>query len=141
MITQGLAVGFKIDLLQQLSKDQFRIALYLERASLSKNTSVYSPDGEVPEFLGSPNIDAIRTGYTTGGLVLTGFKVSREEDTAVLRWDNPMWPNSTINARGALIYNYTRGRTAVAVWDFKKDFVSTNGAFLAEMPEEGLLRI
>lgn len=140
MIAQGISVAFKLSLLQAFAGDEFRIALYTSRANLTRDTATYTPENEVPEFLGTANIDVIRTGYTTGGQILSGFQISREGDVAVLRWASPQWPNSNIAARAALIYNYTRGFSAVAVWDFGKDYVSTNGMFFAEMPEAGLLR-
>jgi hypothetical protein len=124
MIIQALTNAFKLDLLQRLMSDVFRMALYADRAILDVNTLSYTPDGEV----NGP-------GYAAGGLVLSGMSVVLEGTVALIDWADPVWPNATITARGALIYNFTQANRAVAVIDLGKNYASTNGSFMVMLPE------
>jgi hypothetical protein len=133
MIVTSVAYGFKLDLLQQLAQDQFRIALYTERANLGPETEFYTPEGEV-----------IGPGYSAGGLVLTGFRALLDSFVgpdqvrrvvALVDWEDPVWPYATITARGALIYNFSRGNRTVGAIDLDKNYTSTNGAFSVSLPE------
>ena len=85
------------------------------------------------------------TGYTAGGATLSGFSVTVDGTTAVLDFTDPTWANSTITARGALIYNSTQSNKAVAVLDFGADISSTNDTFTITFPAAaaatGLVRI
>jgi len=133
MIFTAVADVFKLDLLQQLSQDQFRMALYTDRANLGPDTIAYTPTGEV-----------IGPGYTAGGIVMQGFKTLMDaliipdqppRMIAIVDWDDPMWPYATITARGALIYNYSKGNKAVGVIDLGQNYTSTNGSFMVTLPE------
>ncbi len=135
MIRQALCNSYKRDLLADQAKDVFRLALYTFRAALSKDTTVYTETHEV-----------VGEGYVAGGQVLDGFSASLVDDTAFLDWTtDPVWPASTISARGALIYNDTQGQRAVAVLDFGETVVSKNGRFTVPLPdateESALIRI
>lgn len=135
-ITAALCNSYKQESLQGIhaSGDTYKIALYPSSATLSKATTVYSSIGEC----------ANGNGYTTGGATLTGFAVTLSTDTAVLDFSDPTWPNSTITARGALIYNSSKGNKAVCVLDFGADIVSTAGPFVVTFPavaaDTGLIR-
>lgn len=115
--------------------DVYKIALFTSAASLNKATTVYSATDE-----------SSGTGYTPGGQTLAGLTVALDGDVAVLDWTtDPAWPNSSITARGALIYNSTRGNKAVAVLDFGADRTSVNGPFTVQLPAAnqttGLVRL
>jgi hypothetical protein len=108
--------------------DAFKIALYTAAAVNDKTTTAYSATNEV-----------VGTGYTAGGQALVGFTVSISGDTAYLTWStNPSWPNATITAASALIYNSTRSNKAIAVIDFGGAFTSTAGTFTVQLPAAGL---
>jgi len=117
MISQGQCTVFKKNLLsgledfQQPSPFIYKIALYTSNATLDNTTTVYTTTGEVTG-----------PGYTAGGLVLTnptvGFDTSN--NVAYVDFDNAVWANSSLTARGALIYNSTTG-AAVCVLDFGSD--------------------
>lgn len=126
MIAQALCNSYKAEILQGIHQagDSYRIALYTAAASLSKDTTEYTAAGE-----------ASGAGYTAGGLELAGFTVGLDGDTAYLDWTtDPRWPVATVTARGALIYNATRGNKAVAVLDFGGDIASSNAPFLITLP-------
>lgn len=143
MIVPGTAISFYYDLARSffLPTDEYRIALYTRDANLSPMTDAYTTDGEV---IGSP-------GYQAGGQILTGRTVTMDGSVAIIDWADVVWPNSTIVARGALIFNATRNR-AVVILDFgpspagdARGYSSTNGNFLVPFPEpnatSGLVRI
>jgi hypothetical protein len=125
MIVQGVCNLFKLDLLQFMAKDVFRMALYTSDAMLDVGTEYYTTEGEVAN---SP-------GYSAGGIVLRGFFAELVGKVALLSWSNPVWENSQITARAGLIYNHSRNNVAVAVVDLGKDYTSTNGSFTVRLPE------
>ena len=124
MIAQTQCTSFKAELYQgvhNLLTDNIYIALYTSSASLDQNTTVYTSVGEV--------VDAA---YTTGGQRLLGVTVNSSGYTAYVSFNNPSW-SGTITARGALIYNKSKGNKAIAVLDFGADKTSTM-AFTVTLP-------
>lgn len=116
MIAQTQCTSFKAELYQgvhNLLTDNIYIALYTSSASLDQNTTVYTSVGEV--------VDAA---YTTGGQRLLGVTVNSSGYTAYVSFNNPSW-SGAITARGALIYNKSKGNKAIAVLDFGADKTST----------------
>lgn len=126
MITQGLAHSFLSEMLQGLHQagDVYRMALYTSKADLNPSVSKYTPEGEVTGG-----------GYGAGGLPLVGYKVASVDGAAVIGWQSPTWPGVTVQARGAMIYNYSRDNRVVAVLDFEKDITSTNGNYMVTLPD------
>ena len=122
MITQTATTSFKAELLQgvhDFNTDTFKIALYLATANLGANTTVYVTDGETSG-----------TGYTAGGATMTGISVNA---AGFVNFANVSWNPAVFTARGALIYNSSKGNKAVAVLDFGSDKTSTN-TFLVQVP-------
>jgi hypothetical protein len=133
-ITSALCTSFKKELLERKhdfnasSGHTFKIALYTSSASLDAATTDYTTSNEV-----------VGTGYTAGGIALTNIDPATSGTTAFIDFADATWPNATITAAGALIYNTTTdggsGTTdAVAVISFGGDKTSTNGDFVIQMP-------
>lgn len=124
-ITAAFPNQSKLDALSALcpAGNTYKIALYPSTATWDKTATVYSATGEVTG-----------TGYTAGGAALSGYAASLSGDTAILTFGNPSWANSTITARGAIIYDATNGNKVHAVLDFGADITSTNGTFTVTMP-------
>lgn len=124
-ITAAFPNQAKLDALIALCPpgNTYKIALYASTATLSKSTTVYTASGEVTG-----------TGYTAGGQTLTGLTQALDTDTAIMDFADPTWANSTITARGALIYDASSGNKVRAVLDFGSDIVSTGGPFLVALP-------
>lgn len=125
-ITAAFCNSFKQELFDGTHQagDDYKIALFTSAATLNKSTTAYSTTNEVSG-----------TGYSAGGQSLASRSVSLDGDTAIVDWGtDPSWPNSTITARGALIYNATRSNKACAVLDFGTDVVSSNGTFTVALP-------
>lgn len=131
MIQAGMCNRAKLDFLKGVHQptDQYRIALYMDRAKLSPETDRYTGDGEVHG-----------PGYTTGGALLSGYKAGLIGEVAFITFNPVDWQNSTITARGALIFNASKGNAAVVVMDFGEVKKSSVGLFRVEFPtpsEEG----
>lgn len=134
-ISQTATTSFKVELLQAVhnfgptSPDTFKIALYTGAANIGPTTTVYTTSGETSG-----------TGYTAGGLTLvistspTANNNSSGVPTAYISFNNVSWPNSSFTARGALIYNVSKGNKSVAVLDFGGDKTTNNDTFEVIFP-------
>jgi len=122
-ILQTQTTSFKTELytgVHNLSTNTLYIALYTANADLNESTTVYSSVGEVSG-----------TGYSPGGVLLTGVTINSSGYTAYVNFANVVF-NASVTARCALIYNVTQGNKSIAVLDFGADKTSTN--FTITMP-------
>jgi hypothetical protein len=134
-IYQTVTTSFKVELLQAehnfgpTSADTFKIALYTGNAVLGAETTAYTTTGE-----------ASGTGYTAGGQTLTISQSPTYGNndgsvpTAYISFATVTWPNSSITARGALIYNSTNSNKSVAVLDFGSDKITSGTTFTITFP-------
>jgi len=125
-ITQAFCTSALAELLggvHDLDTDTIKVALYTSSATLGASTTAYSTTNEV-----------VGTGYTAGGVTLTGAVVSLDGTTAIADFDDPTWADATITARGALLYNASKSNKALAVLDFGADKTSTDGNFTVILP-------
>lgn len=128
-IQQCMTVSFKQEMALAVHDfsasggDTFKIALYSAAATLGPSTTTYTTTGEISG-----------TGYTAGGATLTNVEPSAGVTNAYWGFENVSWADSTITARGALIYNASKGNKAVAVLDFGADISSSGTTFLVTMP-------
>lgn len=143
-ITQAMCTSFKAEVLlgvhdfRSTGGDTFKIALYTSLANIDANTTAYTTVGEVTG-----------ANYTAGGAVLvnggvTASNNSASTGTGFATFSNVTFANSTITARGALIYNTTPSANgtanttltnpAVAVLDFGADKISTSSDFIIVFP-------
>jgi hypothetical protein len=131
-ISQTACTSFKQELAQGVhnfgptSPDVFKLALYTGLANLNANTTVYVTADQV-----------VGPGYSAGGntLVISQAPIV-DATTGVAYWSfaNTTWPASSFTARGALIYNSSKGNKAVAVLDFGADKTSRNSTFTVQFP-------
>lgn len=127
-ITAALCTSYKKELLDgtHLAADTYKIALFSSAATLGASTTAWASTNEV---------SASGTGYTLGGLALSGFTTTTSGAVAFADFTtDPVWPNANITARGALIYNFSRANKAVCVLDFGADITSTNANFTVTFP-------
>ena len=125
-ITSGITISFRREILlgeHDLDTNSLKLALYTNAASLSDGTTVYTTSNEV-----------VGTGYSAGGVVLTGIDVTTDSSVAVVSITDAVVTASTITARGALIYNSSQANKAIAVFDFGADKSSSNGDFTIQFP-------
>ena len=138
-ITQCVTNQYKQDVMSGIHQaaDVYKIALFPSTATLNASTTAYSSTEEL----------ASGSGYTQGGVTLSGFTVTLSGSTAVLDWTtDPSWANASFGpVRGALIYNSSRSNKAVAVFDFGSDKTGGGGTFTAVLPvadsSTGLIRL
>ena len=124
-ISQTLTNSFKKEVLEAVhdfTVDTFKIALYDSTANIGATTTVYTTSGEITG-----------TGYTAGGVVLTGATVQLTGGTAYVDFADATWNPASFTARGALIYNASKSNKAVAVLDFGAD-KTTSSVFTVQMP-------
>lgn len=143
-ITQAMATSFKAELMlgahdfRVTGGDTFKIALYTSSATIDANTTAYTATNEVTG-----------TNYSAGGNTLANLGVVTSNNTTstgtgFTDFTDTTWANSTITARGALIYNTTPSansnanttltNAAVAALDFGSDKTSTAGDFTIIFP-------
>jgi hypothetical protein len=126
-IQQTLTTSFKQEILQaqqDLATDTLKLALFTGLATLGPSTTVYTTLYEV-----------VGTGYTAGGVVLTGVTINASTDGVVyVNFNNAVWNPAAFTARGGLIYNTSKGNKTVAVLDFGTD-KTCQSTFTVQMPE------
>lgn len=123
-ITSAFPNANKIEALQDLmpANGTYKCALLAPGATYDKTATTWAGTGEVTG-----------TGYTAGGATLTGYNAAMSGDSAVLTFASPTWPNSTISAAGAVIYDATSNKVR-GVFSFGGTVTSTNGLFTATIP-------
>jgi hypothetical protein len=136
-IIHGLTNSFKTQLLSgqhDLSSDVLKIALYSSLAELGPQTTAYSATAEVTG-----------TGYSAGGATLSGAAISISNGVAFVDFSDVSWANSSITARGALIYNASKSNKSVMVLNFGIDRASSGSTFQVKFPtankDSALIRI
>jgi hypothetical protein len=127
-IQQGLTNSFKQEMLQagqNLITDTLYMALYTAFSDIGPLTTVYTTTNEVTG-----------TGYTAGGVVVTGATISTDVQTGTVYVDfaDVAWPGANFTARGALIYNATQSNKSVAVLDFGSDKIFSSVSNTVTMP-------
>ena len=126
MIVQTQTTSFKAELYQaihNLLTDTLKIALYTGNATLTADTTAYTASNEV-----------VGTGYTAGGVTITGVTVNSSGYTAYVSFNNPAWTSATFTTRAALIYNSSKANRSIAVLDFGADKTVTNSTFTITLP-------
>jgi hypothetical protein len=122
---QTLTTSFKKDVLlgvHDLETDTIKMALFLATADLGADTVVYTAAGETAG-----------AGYTAGGKTVTGVTVLISGTSSYVDFADLTWDPADFTARGALIYNASKGDKAIAVLDFGADKTTTT-SFTVQMP-------
>lgn len=125
MIYQTLTLSFKDQILKgehDLLVDTIKLALYTSSASLDENTTVYSATDEVSG-----------TGYSAGGVVLTGVTINTADKIVYVDFNDAVWNPASFTAAGGLIYNASKSDKSIAVLSFGADKIATN-TFTVQMP-------
>lgn len=130
-ITQAIANSFKTELLTGTHNftastgDTFKLALYTSTATLDASSTAYTATNEVSNS---------GTSYTTGGNTLTSITPVLSTSTAVCDFNDLVFSNVTLTARGCMIYNSSKTNKCVAVFDFGADKTATAGNFTIVFP-------
>ena len=125
MIFQTLTTSFKVEVLSgvhDLLTDTIKLALYSDAADLGAATTVYSATNETSG-----------TGYSAGGVTLTGVTINSSNGVAYVNFNNAVWNPATFSAAGGLIYNASKSNKSIAVLSFGATKIATN-TFTVVMP-------
>jgi hypothetical protein len=125
MIYQTLTLSFKDQILKgehDLLTDTIKLALYTSGAALDENTTVYSTTNETSG-----------TGYSAGGIVLTGVTITKGNSVVYVDFNDAVWSPASFTAAGGLIYNASKSNKSIAVLSFGADKTATN-TFTVQMP-------
>lgn len=125
MIFQTQTLSFKAELPQavhDLLTDTIKLALYTSSATLDENTTVYSVTNQV-----------VGTGYSAGGVVLTGVTLNTANNVVYIDFNDAVWNPASFTAAGGLIYNASKSNKSIAVLSFGADKIATN-TFTVQMP-------
>jgi hypothetical protein len=123
-----MCTSFKKELLEAVHNftvagNTFKLALYDNNATFNASTTDYTPTNE-----------SSGAGYSAGGGTLTNIAPTTGGTTSFTSFSDLTFSNSTITARGALLYNSTAGTNTVLVLDFGSNKSSTNGDFTIVFP-------
>ena len=122
-VTAGVTTQCKVDSLTTIASHTLKLALYTQAAAtLSASTTAYTATGEVTG-----------TGYTAGGVTLSGCTATLSGSTAQLTCTSPSWASSTITADSAMIYDSTNANHALAIFTFTSAS-STSGTYSVTLP-------
>lgn len=110
-ITTGLCFSFKKELFEAIhdfNTDVFKAALYTSAADIGPQTTAYTTAGELPTG----------SGYTVGGVTLTGATISLANGIAFVDFNNAIWTAVNFTTNGILVYNSSKSNRAVFVENF-----------------------
>lgn len=134
MSVQTQTTSFKAECWQavhNLLTDTLKIALYNGNAVLDQSTTAYTTTNEITG-----------TGYTAGGVVVTGVTINTSGFIAYADFNDPSWAGA-LTARYALLYNSSKSNKSILVLDFGADKTSVNTftiALPANTPTTALIR-
>lgn len=104
----------------------------------------YVFDMDAPETYADVSAsEAVGTAYVAGGVVIgtRSVVVDPASNETRLLGDPVEWLNSTIVARGAVMYANAGAKPVLGYCDFAIDRTSENGLFRIEWPVTGVLRL
>lgn len=141
-MTTAMATSYKLEVHDGIhaAADVYKILLIKVGATGANDatmTSVGTPGSGAPSTSNVGTDEASGTGYTSGGVTLTGRSVTNQSGTSCLDFTTPTWPGATISAIGAVIYNSSKSNKVLGTFSFGGTITSTAGTFSATMPAAG----
>lgn len=110
-------------------------------------TSTYTPDVDAHNRADDVTNEVSGTGYTAGGATLANVAVTADNTNDLVKFDadDVTWSNSTITARGAVLYKSRGGAASadelVKYFDFGSDQSSVGANFTVQFHANGILQI
>ena len=127
MFTVCLTTSFKqqiLDAIHDINTDTIKLALYTSTSTIGAATTVYTTTDEVSG-----------SGYTAGGITLTGGTVWTDGTTVGFTFDNPTFGAMTVSGiRAALFYNSSKSNKAIGVIGFGSDLTCTAQSLEIQLP-------
>ena len=109
-------------------------------------TSAYSPNQDTHRYKSSVTNEVTGTGYTAGGVTLTGKTATYDAATNTLTLDaaDPSWSTVTVTFRYLVFYIDLAGNAGasplISYVDFGEDVVVSGVDFTYQLPTGGLLQ-
>lgn len=109
-------------------------------------SATYVPNQDTHQTKADITGEVTGTGYTAGGQALANKTITYDPaaNTTILDADDVVWPNATITARYAVIYDDNGATDAdkllLGYVDFGQDVSSTNGDFKITWDAGGIFR-
>lgn len=110
-------------------------------------TSAYTPNIDTHNRRDDITNEVVGAGYAAGGADLVGIDYIQDDtnNLAMFDADDVTWPNSTITARGAVIYKNRAGASSadelVKYFDFASDQTTSNTEFKITFNAGGILQV
>ena len=120
------------------------IDLDTDTFKLMLTTSAYTPDIDAHDFRNDVTNEVTGTGYTAGGVTLSGVSVTYDAASNQVRisWTDPALTGATITARTAVIYKSRGGASSadelLAYCTEASDISSSAGTFTVDLPNPTL---
>lgn len=108
-------------------------------------TDAYTHNYDTHDFRDDITNEVSGTGYTAGGLALTGTEITLASGLLTFDAADLSWPNSTIASAMAAIHFFNVGSAATDALGFLSDFVTAastnNGTFTIQWHSSGIYTI
>lgn len=100
------------------------------KVALVDNSAAYSSADSIFDDVSSTEITG--TGYSAGGVTLTGVSVDSNDDIITLNADDATWPTSTLSAYGAVVYADLATPYLICFIDFNDEAATTAEDFVID---------
>lgn len=113
-------------------------------------TSAYTPNIDTHTQYSHITNQVTGDGYTAGGATLANQAVTTNttNDEGVFDADNVVWSDSSIVARGAILYKYIDNggnpddtSPLICYFDFTQDYESSSGSFTITWSADGIINL
>ncbi len=107
-------------------------------------TESYTIDATDTVVVDLGSVEVSGTGYTAGGVSLTGVSWETAGTTTTLDFNDAQWPNASFTARYAVIYDDTPTSPAdplICLFDFGSNQTVSNGTFTIQFNASGVISI
>lgn len=108
-------------------------------------TSSYTPNQDTHRYKADLSAEVTGTGYTAGGVALTGVTLSYDTASNTFKLDSndPAWASSTITAKFAVFYDDTpaTNKPLISYVDLDGNISSTNSTFTVQLDANGIINL
>ena len=134
-----MASGIYNRLKANLMKKDIDLEVDVIKVMLLSSSHVFNPDHNLVSEISANEISG--AGYTAGGQALANKAVTQDDVNDKAKWDadDAIWPNSTITARFAVLYD--ANNNLIGCIDFTEDKSSSNGEFKIQWHADGIITL
>ncbi len=126
--------------LQNLASDSIYVALSDAAGPITLATSGVQAAKLWTDWTSNVAAEITGTGYSAGGLLLSGVSSTVTGDVWTLTASNPSWTNSTFTANQAIFYDQSAStEQLIAFWDFGGAVSDVAGTFTLNINASGIV--